>query len=144
VTSPRGYLIDTNVISELVREAPSIAVMRWLINQSVDSLYVSVISLAELVYGVMRLPPGARREQLERWLEVDIRDQFPGRLLEFGESQAIAWGRLKSSVEKQGCPREAIDLQLAATAKVAQLAIATRNVQDFAGLGLTVIDPWAS
>lgn len=139
-----GYLVDTNVIGELVREAPNITVTRWLVGQTADSLYISVISLGELVHGVARLPESARRDRLEKWLQVDVRNQFAGRLLEFGEPQAIAWGRLKANTERKGRPRGAIDLQLAATAQVAGLTLATRNVRDFDDLGLPLIDPWSA
>lgn len=139
----RSYLLDTNVISELVRDSPNPHVVQWLKRQTAESLYLSVISLGEFAYGIARLPAGARRVRLERWLEVDVRDQFAGRVVGFSESQAMAWGQLRAQTEKRGAPRSAVDLQIAATARATSLALVTRNVRDFAGLGLTVIDPWA-
>lgn len=144
MTVKRGYLIDTNVISELIRENPNPGVVRWLVAQSPDTLYISAITLGELVHGVARLPESARRDRLREWLEVDVRNQFAGRLLEFGESQAVAWGHLKAETEQRGRPSGAIDLQLAATAQVSGLALVTRNVRDFEDLGLSVIDPWVA
>jgi toxin FitB len=143
MTTERGVLIDTNVISELVRESPNTVVMKWLAQQAPDSVYLSCVSLGELVHGIARLAAGARRDRLQIWLQVDVKNQFAGRLLAFGEREAVAWGYLKASTEKHGRPRGAIDLQLAATAQVAGLKLATRNVRDFEGLALPLVDPWS-
>ena len=138
------FLIDTNVISELVRESPNAAVMSWISRQNSESIFLSTITLGELVHGVARLPKSARRERLQSWLQVDIKNQFAGRLLAFGEQEAIAWGNFKANTERQGRPRGAVDLQIAATAHVIGLTLVTRNLRDFAGLGLSVVDPWSA
>jgi len=143
MTAERGVLIDTNVISELVREAPNAVVMKWIAQQAPDSVYLSTVTLGELVHGIARLAEGARRDHLQTWLQVDVKNEFAGRLLAFGEREAVAWGYMKASTEKQGRPRGAIDLQLAATAQVAGLKFATRNVRDFEGLTLSLINPWS-
>ena len=136
--------MDTNVISELVRSAPDSNLIRWLTRQSASLIHLSVISLGELAPGLARMPSGSRREQLEDWLENDVRAQFSGRLLEFGEPQAMAWGRLRARTERQGSTRSAVDLQIAATAEVAGLSLATRNIRDFENLGITLVDPWTA
>jgi tRNA(fMet)-specific endonuclease VapC len=138
----RGYLIDTNVISELIRDRPNSEVTRWLASAAPDTLYLSVITLGELAHGVSRLSPSARRARLEKWLTTTI-EQFAGRLLEFGERHAVCWGRLRADVEKCGRPRSIIDLQIAAVAQVAELVVVTRNVVDFDGLGLNLVNPWS-
>ncbi len=143
MSTTRGWLLDTNVISELVRESPDGGVVRWLGRQSASALYLSVITLGELMYGVARLPAGVRRERLTSWLHVDIHEQFAGRVLSFGEPQAFAWGELRAKTERRGAARNTVDLQLAATAAVAELALVTRNTRDFDGLGLALVDPWA-
>jgi predicted nucleic acid-binding protein len=135
-------LFDTNVISELVRESPDPGVVRWLTRQDPALTHLSAISLGELAYGIARMPTGSRRSRLESWLDVDVRQQFAGRLLDFGERQALAWGGLRARCERQGIPRGALDLQIAATAAVADLALCTRNTRDFDNLGIALVDPW--
>ncbi len=142
MSTRHGYLLDTNVISEFIRESPNASVVHWLKRQNAESLHLSAISLGEFVYGIARLPASSRRERLELWLKVDVRNQFAGRVIEFGASQAAAWGHLRAQTEKRGAPRGAVDLQIAATAQTAGLALVTRNTSDFEGLGMTVVNPW--
>jgi predicted nucleic acid-binding protein len=142
VNRGQGLLLDTNVISELVRENPDPGVARWLTRQDPLLAHLSTISLGELAYGIARLPAGGRRSRLESWLDVDIRQQFAGRVLDFGERQALAWGGLRARCERQGSPRPAIELQIAATAATADLALCTRNTQYFQDLGIDLVDPW--
>lgn len=144
MSPPRGFLLDTNVISELVRDSPDAAVTAWLAKRLPDSLFLSVITLGELVHGVARLAAGARRDRLEQWVQVDLRQQFAGRVLEFGEAQAIAWGQLMAATATQGRPRGAIDLQIAATAHLAELTLVTRNTRDFEDLELSLFNPWSA
>ena len=144
MTRSRGYLLDTNVVSELVREAPDETVTKWIVARRPDALFLSVITIGELVHGVERLPPGARRERIEQWVRMDLRQQFAGRMIEFGEAQAIAWGQLRAAAEAQGRPRSAIDLEIAATAHLADLTLVTRNVRDFEDLELPLFDPWST
>ncbi len=143
MSGARGYLLDTSVVSELIRERPNRAVAEWLVDQPADTLFVSVITIGELVYAALRLPDGKRRQRIADWARVDLPAQFAGRVLEFGENHAAAWGQLHAATEAQGRPRGAIDLQLAATAHAAHLTLATRNVRDFADLELPLCDPWA-
>ncbi len=144
MSGPRGFLLDTNVISELVRDSPDAGVAAWIVRPPPESLCLSVITLGELVHGVARLAAGARRDRLEQWLRVDLPQQFAGRMLEFGEAQAIAWGQLKAATETQGRPRGAIDLQIAATAHLAELTLVTRNTRDFEDLELSFFNPWSA
>jgi toxin FitB len=141
VNRGQGLLLDTNVISELVRENPDPGVVRWVTRQDPALIHLSSISLGEMAYGIARLPAGSRRSRLETWLDVDVRQQFAGRLLDFGERQALAWGGLRARCERQGSPRPALDLQIAATAAAADLALCTRNTRDFEDLGISLVDP---
>jgi toxin FitB len=106
-----------------------------------DRIFISVISLAELHYGVERLAPGKRRSQLERWLRDKLPLRFEGRILPVDERVAEAWGKTVSRSEATGRPLGAIDAFLAATAEIHQLTVVTRNVKDFPLLG-TVLNPW--
>lgn len=140
----RRYLLDTNVVSEPMRPRPEPAVLGWLEARDPLDLFLSSITLGELVAGVGRLVPSARRRTLERWLEQVLMPQFQGRILAFDVDTAWRWGALVSDLNSAGQPRPAIDLQIAAIAAQHGLVLATRNTADFAGLGLEIVDPWSS
>ena len=137
-----GFLLDTNVLSELVAAAPAPQVVRWMAVQEPGRLFLSVVTLGELTKGVARLDPGRRRDQLARWLAEDLTAQFAGRVLTFDQAVAVRWGEMMAEAERRGRPRPAVDLQIAATAACAGLGVATRNTADFDGIGLELINPW--
>lgn len=138
----RGFLLDTNVVSELVANQPASQVVRWTAAQRPERLFLSVITLGELAKGVSRLDLGRRRERLARWLAEDLPAQFVGRLLPFDQVAAVRWGEMTAEAERGGRPRPAVDLQIAATAACAGLGVATRNTADFEGTGLEIVNPW--
>ena len=137
-----GVLLDTNVVSEMVAHQPAIAVQRWMAGQTPSSLYLSVITLGELVYGVARLEAGRRRERLTRWIQEDLTAQFAGRVLPLDPDAATRWGELRALGERRGQQRSTADLQIAAIALTRGLTLATRNVADFETLGVPLVDPW--
>jgi len=134
-----SYLIDTNVLSELVRPKPSPAVLAWFRDVPDDSLYISVLTIGEIRKGVESVAAAARREKLRVWLEHTLPDWFQERVLAIDEPVAERWGRLLAEVNR---PVPAIDSLLAATALHHDLRIVTRNVQDFIFPDLEVINPW--
>ena len=137
-----SYLIDTNVISELVRPKPDAAVLDWFANIQDDALFLSALTLGEIRKGVEKLTrseDSQRREKLRLWLEHDLRDWFGPRILPIGPEVADHWGRLLAQV---GRPVPAIDSLLAATALHHDLRLVTRNTRDFDYTGLEVINPW--
>ena len=134
-----SYLIDTNVMSELVRSKPDAAVLDWFANTPDDALFLSALTLGEIRKGVEKLADTPRREKLRLWLEHDLRDWFGPRILPIGPDVADHWGRL---LAQAGRPVPAIDSLLAATAAHYGLSMVTRNEKDFAGFGLEVINPW--
>ena len=134
-----SYLLDTNVISELVRPKPSKAVLAWFENVPSEALHISVLTLGEIRKGVEHMPDGERREKLRLWLEHDLTDWFGTRVLPVDMSVADRWGRLLALV---GRPVPSIDSLLAATALRHELRIVTRNQKDFDYPGLEVINPW--
>lgn len=136
-----SYLLDTNVLSELARPKPDARVVRWFRGVPDESLHASVLTLGEIRAGVERLAPGARRERLRVWLEVDLPGWFERRLLPVDADVADRWGRLLAEVRR---PIPAVDGLLAATALRHGLRLVTRNVADFALPGLEVIDPWTT
>jgi len=134
-----SYLLDTNVISELVRPKPAKAVLDWFENIPSEALHISVLTLGEIRKGVEQMPDGVRREKLRLWLEHDLVDWFGTRVLPVDVLVADRWGRLLASV---GRPVPSIDSLLAATALRHELRVVTRNEKDFDYPGLQVVNPW--
>jgi len=134
-----SYLIDTNVLSELVRPKPSPAVLAWFRGVPDDSLYISVLTIGEICKGVESVASTTRKEKLRIWLEHTLPDWFQERVLTIDEPVAERWGRLLAEVNR---PVPAIDSLLAATALHHDLRMVTRNVQDFSFSDLEVINPW--
>jgi predicted nucleic acid-binding protein len=137
-----GFLLDTNVVSELVAAAPARQVLRWMVAQVPAKLFLSVITLGEIAKGGARLDAGRRRDRLARWLAEDLPAQFEDRLLPFDQAMAIRWGEMMAESANRARPRPAVDLQIAATAGHLGLGLVTRNIADFEGLGLDLIHPW--
>ena len=96
-----GFLLDTNVLSELVAAAPAPQVVRWMAVQEPGRLFLSVVTLGELTKGVARLDPGRRRDQLARWLAEDLTAQFAGRVLTFDQAVAVRWGEMMAEAERR-------------------------------------------
>jgi predicted nucleic acid-binding protein len=136
-------LLDTNVVSELMRPAPSEAVLAWFAAQDAADLYLSAIGEAELRRGAAMLPAGKRRDQLMAAIEAMITKDFAGRILPFDSNAAQAILLVFLERRAAGRPISFADCQIAAAARAQGAAIATRNTADFAGCGIAVIDPWA-
>jgi predicted nucleic acid-binding protein len=138
----KSFLLDTNVISEPVRPQPAAAVLRWLETRDPESLYLSVITLGEIVAGIRRLAASARRRTLERWLMDVLAPQFHDRILSFDAEAAWRWGAYVADSASAGRTLPAVDLQIAAIASQRKLVLVTRNAAEFAGLDLVVVNPW--
>jgi len=136
------FLLDTNVLSELVKRRPDVRVRRWIDAQSPLDLAISVLSLGEIEKGIARLPAGRRRATLSRWARVELPTQFTGRLFGVDAVVAVAWGALSARAVQGGRPLPVIDGLLLATAQARDLTLVTRNVSDCAGRGVPVYDPW--
>jgi predicted nucleic acid-binding protein len=136
-----GYLIDTNVISELRRREPEPRVVEWFEQRPAAQLYLSVLTLGEIRRGVERLAEGERQQALRTWLEQELPAFFSGRLLPIDEAIAQRWGHLMAQM---GRPLPAIDSLLAATAMEHNLVLVTRNLKDVAGLPVALANPWQS
>jgi predicted nucleic acid-binding protein len=137
----RGFLLDTNVPSELVRPRPEPRVNAWIAAQNLDTLFISAVSFGEFRKGVILLPPGKRREELEAWLETDLSILFSDRILPVTRSIAERWGVSEAQRQLAGRPLNVPDGQIAATAMEHDLTVVTRNVKDFGGLGVTIFSP---
>ncbi|OYY74444.1 MAG: VapC toxin family PIN domain ribonuclease [Gammaproteobacteria bacterium 28-57-27] len=136
-----SYLIDTNVISELRRKSPDSGVVDWFSVRPSSALYLSVLSLGEIRKGVEGVTDEARRLALLDWLETDVPRFFTGRLLDIDAAVADRWGRLQAMAKR---PLPSIDSLLAATALEHDLILVTRNVRDFAGLPVQIVNPWSN
>jgi predicted nucleic acid-binding protein len=137
-----GFLLDTNVVSELVKAAPERRVLAWVAAQAAGNLFLSAVTMGELVRGAARLAGGRRRDRLVRWIEEDLRTQFEGRILPFDLDAAVIWGHLMGAADRRGRALASADAQIAATAIFCGLAVVTRNVADFRATGVAIVDPW--
>lgn len=137
-----NFLLDTNAVSEWVKPRPNVGLIRWMESVDEDRVFLSVISLAELRYGVERMAPGARRRRIEEWLRHELPLRFEGRILTVDNEVAEAWGKTVSRSEAVGRPTGAMDAFLAATAEIHHLTLVTRNLRDFPLLK-AIVNPWA-
>lgn len=137
-----SYLLDTNIVSEWVKTRPDSGVVNWLETADEDRVFISVVTLAELRYGVERMPSGARRSRLEKWLRDELPARFEGRVLPVDGGVADAWGRILARSESTGRRMSAIDGFIAATAETRGLALVTRNTAHFQFSVKAVVNPW--
>jgi toxin FitB len=138
-----SYLLDTDIVSEWVKPRPDSGVVNWFETVDEDRVFISVVTLAELRYGVERMPSGARRRRLEEWLRDDLPLRFEGRVLPVDGPVADAWGKVVARSESSGRRMSAIDGFIAATAEVCGLALVTRNTADFQFSLNRVVNPWS-
>lgn len=135
-------ILDTSVISELMRPVSSPRVLQWVSRQHAHELYSSTITLAEILYGIDLLPSGKRRTELLAGAERMFAQVLANRIFAFEEHSARAFARIASARRRSGRPMAAFDAQIAAIAEVHGAALATRNMHDFVGCGIRVVNPW--
>jgi predicted nucleic acid-binding protein len=140
--SPPGYLLDTSLLSELVKRMPNPAVVAWVDARDEDTLFISVIALGELQKGVSKLSTSERKEELRSWLAQDLVQRFGRRILPIDSTVALAWGALQGEAEQGGSKLPVVDSLIAATASVHNLTVVTRNVRDLQRCGVPVVNPW--
>jgi len=137
-----NILIDTNVLSELMRPASSPAVLNWLSKQPASNLYTSSVTVAEILYGIEVLPHGQRRRELLEGAERMISKVFAGRILVFDEPAARMFSKIAAERRRRGRPISEMDAQIAAIASLHDLSLATRNTTDFEHCGVRLVNPW--
>ena len=135
-------ILDTNVVSELMRPKPSGAVLRWIAARPAVSLYATSISEAEILRGIATLPRGKRREALATAARAMFESEFRDRLLAFGSDAAKCFASIAAERRTLGHPVAIFDAQIAAIARAYGAPVATRNIDDFADCGVTVLNPW--
>jgi len=136
------FLLDTCLLSELVREKPNAGVLKWVEQQDEQKLFLSVLTLGELQKGITKLPDGRKKNQLRNWLDDDLQSRFTGRILDIDAAVATLWGRIQGEAEQHGRRMPVIDSLLAATARAHKLAVVTRNGTDIAASGVEIVNPW--
>jgi toxin FitB len=136
-------VLDTNVISEPLKAIPASNVLQWLANQAPETLYMTTISVAEMLSGVEKLPKSKRRDSLHRALIDKVFPLFAGRILSFDESAAVEFSLVLSGANAKGNPISFADAAIAGIARAHGFAVATRNVRDYKGTGVALVDPWA-
>ena len=135
-------IIDTNVISEMMKPSPVTAVLDWFNEQETVSLYLTAITIAEIGYGIRALPAGNRRRLLTEGFEALLTVAFEHRILNFDEAAARRYGDLMGKRKEMGRPLAILDGQIIAIAQAKACTVATRNIRDFEYCGLTIINPF--
>ncbi|MBP2310749.1 type II toxin-antitoxin system VapC family toxin [Azospirillum soli] len=135
-------ILDTNVLSELMRPAPSAEVLRWVAGRPATGLFTTTITQAEILFGLALLPEGRRRGDLLAVAGQMFAEDFAGRILPFDGAAAEAFAPIAAGRRRAGRPTGTFDAQIAAIARVHGATLATRNVVDFLDCGVTVVNPW--
>lgn len=137
-------VLDTNVVSELMRARPEPRVLAWVDAQPPRQLVITAVTAAELRYGVARLPRGRRRTRLAADVEALIEQDFAERVLPFTVESSAEYAQVVTARERAGQPISTSDAQIAAICRTRDAALSTRNTADFEGCGVDLIDPWQS
>ena len=135
-------VLDTNVVSEMMKAAPDESVSGWIAEQAEGSLYITSITQAEILYGIQRLGAGKRRAALEAAVEAMFSEDFAGRVLSFGTDAARAYARIAFQRQHAGKPISQFDAQIAAITFVARATLATRDLAGYEGCGIKLLNPW--
>jgi len=138
-----SFLLDTCVISELVRPVPDKGVIQWIESRNEFDLYLSVLTLGEIQKGISQLSAGKKKSQLTLWLKDELEIRFAERVLPVTDAIALMWGDMLGTSEKNGQPLSVIDALIAATVTVHNLILVTRNISDFSGCSVDIVDPWS-
>lgn len=137
-----GWLLDTNLLSELRRASPSRKVSAFVASQPLDSLYVSAVTFAEIRFGIELVTEPARRSDLTLWLDNKLRPMFDGRILELNEDVLLKWRLIIEDGRKRGHTFSHPDVLIAATAAHHDVTVVTRNIDEFEAAGVSVFNPW--
>lgn len=137
-------ILDTNVVSEMMKPNPERAVELWLAQQPGESTFLCAITEAELRFGLAVLPEGRRRARLANAIEAMLAEDFRGRILPFDSPAAVTFAAIASERRRSGRPIAIADAQIAAIARSRGAALATRNVADFEGCGVELVNPWGT
>jgi predicted nucleic acid-binding protein len=135
-------VLDTNILSELMHPKGSLVVRQWVAAQPIRNLFTTTITQAEILYGIALLPSGKRQAELSQAAQLMFSEDFAGRLLPFDEIAAIAFARIAADRRRMGKPISQADAQIASICYSRQATLNTRNVADFEGCGIAIVNPW--
>ncbi len=135
-------ILDTNVLSEVLKPLPSETVLRWLAGQETTEVFTTTITQAEVLYGIETMPPGRRRAQLSAATEKMFAEEFQGRILPFDDAAARVFAKIVAARDAAGLPISQFDAMIAAIARSHRAAVATRNTADFERCGIQIVNPW--
>jgi predicted nucleic acid-binding protein len=136
------YLLDTCIISELVTKHPNPKVVVFVDSLDSDDVFLSVITIGEIAKGIEKLPKSKRKQELHSWLKENLLVRFDGRIILLDTEVLIEWGILIARLESKGITLPAIDSLIAATTLTHKLTLVTRNVDDFSGTSIEILNPW--
>ena len=136
------FLLDTCVISEIIRRKPSGEVIKWIKKEAENNLFISVLTLGEIHKGIEKLPESKRKEELHNWVENDLKERFWKRIISVDIQVAMIWGKIQGMAERAGRPMPAIDSLIAATGITHHLTVVTRNTLDMSKSGVALLNPW--
>ena len=136
------FLLDTCVISEIIRQKPSRKVIKWIKKEDESNLFISVLTLGELHKGIEKLPESKRNEELHNWVENDLAERFWNKIIDIDIQVAMMWGKIQGMTERIGRPMPAIDSLIAATGITYHLTVVTRNTSDMKESGVALLNPW--
>ena len=137
-----NYLLDTCVLSELIRENPDVNVVTWISGTPETSMYLSVLTIGEIHKGIEKLPESKKKDRLHKWVNSDLCIRFKNRILDLDLEVSTKWGQIQGKAEQVGKPMPIIDGLIAATALSHDLIVVTRNTEDMEQSGVTLINPW--
>ncbi|RMG22970.1 MAG: type II toxin-antitoxin system VapC family toxin [Methanobacteriota archaeon] len=137
-----SYLLDTCVISEIIKPHPHPGVVEWLDSVDEEFLYLSALTVGEIQKGIAQISSSKKRKKLEVWLTHELLLRFQGRILPINEEVALTWGSLQGRLERKGTRMPSIDSLFAATAITYELILVTRNVKDFVYSEVELLNPW--
>ena len=136
------YLLDTCVISEVIKRKPSSKVIKWIKQEEESNFFISVLTIGELHKGIEKLDKSKRKEELHNWVENDLKERFCNRIINIDMQVVMVWGKIQGMTERTGKPMPAIDSLIAATGVTHHLTVVTRNTSDMKESGVALLNPW--
>ena len=136
------YLLDTCVISEIIRPKPSSKITKWIKKEDESNFFLSVLTIGELHKGIEKLAKSKRKRELHSWVDNDLKERFWSRIIDIDVQIAMVWGKIQGMAESIGRPMPAIDSLIAATGITHNLTVVTRNISDMKESGVSLFNPW--
>ncbi|MBW1723528.1 MAG: type II toxin-antitoxin system VapC family toxin [Deltaproteobacteria bacterium] len=137
-----NYILDTCIISEIVKPKPRLKVINWLRSQNENNLYISVLTLGELHKGLEKIRDKRKKKKIHLWIEQDLRERFRDKILPIDARVAMIWGQVQGRTEQSGRGMPTIDGLIAATGLAFNMVVATRNISDMEASGVALFNPW--